>query len=174
MNKLEGKLVRSIFKPMQSALNQNLWNNAYKLCNNQLGHIGKRTDTNILAHLLSERKIDINDINRLGREIWSPDRIAVIQALSVVMLGACGYGPRHDADVLPIIHKHVSDEAGTKKALNLKGWVTGTEIFPKHRMFIAISTGGDGFIFDGDGKTRYFIWNFDTNNYKFQQNRPLI
>jgi hypothetical protein len=164
MNKLEGKLIRCIYKKIRCVFNINLFNHAFKL---KPLSIGKRTDTNILASLLAEGVIDINDINRLGKEQWNVDYVAVVEILACIMLGACGYGTKHyNNPHLPMIHRLVSDEAATKKALNLKGWVTGFEDFGKYKVFIAISTGGDGFIFDGDGKCNYFIWDFENNNFK--------
>lgn len=166
MNRLEGKLVRILYKRIQPIMNSDLWNNASKIHN--INSIGKRTDVNILANLLAEGVIDINDVNRCGKEAWKIERTNVIQSLACVMLGAVGYGQRHVGTETNkvAIQKLVADEAGTKKALNLKGWVTGHEKGKKFMLFIAISTGGDGFYFNGDDKCNYFIWDFEKCDYK--------
>lgn len=165
MNKLEGKLIRCVYPKIQQSMCMNLFNHAMKVKKIEL--IGKRTDANIFANFLSDGVIHVNDINRLGKEQWDADRTALVQSLATVMIGAIGYGVRHeDPNHRQMIKEMVADEAATKKALNLKGWVTGSRDFGKYKVFIAISTGGDGFVFDGNSKVRYFIWNFDTNEYK--------
>lgn len=164
MNRLEGRLIRSVYKKIQGSLCEELIIHAQKL--KEISY-GKRTEVNIIANLLSYGLIDINDINRLGKEPWVIHRTKTVETMVCLMIGACAYGPRHEANPhLGLIQKLVSDEAATKKELNLKGWVTATESFPNYKIFIAISIGGDGFIFDGDGKCNYFIWNFSTNSFK--------
>lgn len=164
MNRLEGKLIRSIFKRVQNAMNCDLFNNANKM--KPLLGIGKRTDANIIANLLAQEVISINDFNRIGKEQWTSERTFVVQAMATIMIGAIAYGVKHDDMYLHKIKKLVSDEAGTKKALNLKGWVTSWEQGKKSMLFIAISTSGDGFVFDGEGRCSYFLWNFDSNAFK--------
>lgn len=164
MNKLEGKLTRAIFKKVQVELSRDLQSAANKL--KPLMYMGRRSDVNIIANLLAYGVIDINDINKLHKEYLGMEKEIVLTNLSLLMLGACGYGPKHDETYLGLIKSTVSDETATKKALNLKGWVTHHIESPRCMTFIAISTGGDGFVFDGSARCRYFIWDFEKDSFK--------
>jgi hypothetical protein len=176
MNKLEGRLVRSISKSLGESVQQNLIVHYNKANHNNISFIGKRIVVNIIANALSKDIISIDDFNKYVEQYQPDSKGFLVKAMIVTMINAIAFA-RHELTInlrtdLEQIKQFVCDEVSIKKELLLKGWVTAvlTQTH-KYVKFVAISTGGDCFVFDGSAKCRYYIWNFQENNFKLKQNK---
>lgn len=175
MNKLEGRLVRAISKSLMESASDDL-PEKYRKASGNISFTGKRTTVNIVAAALDRGIIKIDSFNLYVEQYDPTPKGALIKAMIATMITAISFA-RHEQSLylnrdLEQIKKFVCDEVSIKKELSIKGWVTSTlEQTYKYTIFVAISTGGDCFIFDGSAKCRYYIWNFQTNNFKLKQNK---
>ena len=173
MNKLENRLVRNI-SPIKNFITYKESYEAIRSFHKDKFlpsfNIGL-TISRMISHLLLADIISVSKLNSTRYNEEKEDnelflhKLEIYKLMSFEMLNSIAFGPIREHIYLTRESNNFN-EISIKKALNIKGWVKFSIKNKRDKTeCVVISHAGEGFIF-GYGKTQYFLWDFNTNNFK--------
>jgi hypothetical protein len=173
MNKLENKLIRNIscFKRYIPAKESyEAIRMFYKEKSIPSFNLGL-TFSKMISCLLLNDVLQIDRLNSCTTMIKDEEhelflkKYEMYKLMSFEMINSIAFGPIKEHVYLKRASQKFN-EAAIKKALNIKGWYQfSIENKRRKEECVVISHANEGFIF-GNNKTEYFIWDFDSNDFK--------